>query len=369
MNQETTHIGQPAAMPVKKVLIIITKATWGGAQRYVYDLATHLPRDKYEPIVAFGQAGKLSNDLVTAGIETHQLSSLGRDIVLVSDIRSFFEIRRIIHEIRPDVVHLNSSKAAALGALTARLLGVEKIIFTVHGWPFKEKRGAFANKLIRMISWFTVALSHAVIVVSKTDLDIGKTFGGGVADKVQYIPIGIELLQFFTRDKAAASLAIATTTPRIVTIAELTANKGLRYAIEAVAELKKRGIDVSYFIIGEGEQREALQHLGQALNIVDRVHFLEFVPDASKYLKAFDIFLLPSVKEGTPYVLIEAEIAGLPIVATNVIDTFWTESGIVTLVPIASTSLLAQAIERAIKQPVEATVQPFSTLDKIFVQC
>jgi len=358
MNQET-----PGRQ--KKVLFLITKATWGGAQRYVFDLATHLPSE-FEVIVAYGTPGMLSEKLSAVGIQTVRFSSLARDIALFSDIKSFFEIWATIRKVKPDVVHLNSSKAAALGALAARIAGIRKIVFTVHGWPFKEQRGVFANKLVRMISWFTVALSHAAIVVSKTDFDIGKTFGGGVAGKVQYIPIGIELLQFLTRDKAAASLAITTTTPRVVTIAELTANKGLRYAIEAVAELKKRGIDVSYFIIGEGEQREMLQHLGQALKVVDRVHFLGFIPDASKYLKAFDIFLLPSVKEGTPYVLVEAEIAGLPIIATDVIDTFWGTSGIVTLVPAANVSLLAEAAQRAIEQSIEATtVQPFSTLDKM----
>src|SRR3989338_1237091 len=125
-------------MQKKRILYVITKATHGGAQKYVYDLATclagrqaNLPRDRFEPVVAYGSPGKLAADLKSAGIATRELPSLGRDVAFVSDVKSFFDIWRTIREIKPDVVHLNSSKAAALGALAARLAGIKKIIFTV----------------------------------------------------------------------------------------------------------------------------------------------------------------------------------------------------------------------------------------------
>src|SRR5882672_751404 len=95
-----------------KILYIITKATWGGAQRYVFDLATHLPKDRFEPIVAYGEKGGLAEMLQKEGVQTHPLPALGRDVALLSDIQSFFQIFRYIRETRPDVVHLNSSKAA-----------------------------------------------------------------------------------------------------------------------------------------------------------------------------------------------------------------------------------------------------------------
>ena len=114
----------------------------------------------------------LANDLSAAKIETRQLSSLGRDVAVISDIKSFFEILGCIRAERPDVIHINSSKAGALGALAARLAGVSNIIFTVHGWPFLEKRNVLARVLIYKISWLTALLSHKVIVVSDFDLGI-----------------------------------------------------------------------------------------------------------------------------------------------------------------------------------------------------
>jgi glycosyltransferase involved in cell wall biosynthesis len=311
----------------KKVLFLITKATWGGAQRYVYDLATHLPRERFEAVVAFGQSGKLVEKLATAGVAVTHITDLGRDVAVISDLRSFFAIWKLLRVQKPDVIHLNSSKAAALGALAARLARVPRIIFTVHGWPFKEERGYFATRAIRAISWFTAILSHAVIVVSKEDEQLGTSMWG-LEKKIVYIPLGIETPDFLSRDEASAILPTPNpSSPRIVTIAELTANKGIRFAIEAISQLKKSGTNVSYFIIGDGEERVSLETLVQTLHLNDCVHFLGFIPEASRYLKAFDMFLLPSVKEGMPYVLLEATAAGLPFITTTAVPGGTIEPG------------------------------------------
>ena len=138
-----------------KILFIITKSNFGGAQRYVYDIATHLPKDKFEATVALGGSGVLKDKLEATGIRTIALPDLERDISVVKEWRAFVNIFKAIKETEPDIVHLNSSKAGALGALAARLynlflklskrdlqLGI-KIIFTAHGWAFKEKRNCY----------------------------------------------------------------------------------------------------------------------------------------------------------------------------------------------------------------------------------
>ena len=303
----------------KRILFLITKATWGGAQKYVYDLATHLPNGRFESIVAYGEKGQLAEILEQRHIATRQISSLGRDIALMSDVSSFFQILVLLWRERPDVLHLNSSKAAALGALAAHLSPVSKIVFTVHGWPFKEDRNFIARNVIYFVSWFTALLSHAVIVISRSDEARGKRMWL-VGKKVRYVPIGIEPPAFLSREEAVTSLSISEDMPRIVTVAELTPNKGVRHAIEAIALLKQREIDVAYFVIGDGEERQALETLARERNVSDRVFFLGFVPDAATYLKGFDVFLLPSIKEGMPYALLEARAAGLPTVGTEAVD-------------------------------------------------
>ena len=98
---------------------------------------------------------------------------------------------------------------------------------------------------------------------------------------------------------------------KIVTIAELHKNKGLEYGLEALS-----GIEASWDIFGEGEERKNLETIAKKLNV--NVGFLGFKENAALQLKEYDLFLFPSLKEGLPYVLLEAAEAGLPVVATNV---------------------------------------------------
>lgn len=337
----------------KKIIFLITKATWGGAQRYVYDLATHLPPEQFEPVVAYGKSGRLVKMLSEAELKTYHLPSLDRDIAFISDIRSLFGIWRCIRKERPDIVHLNSSKAAALGALAARIAGVQRIVFTVHGWPFNEKRGEFARVTIFLVSWFTAFLSHVVVVVSKSDEVQGKRMRW-MAEKIRYIPIGIEPGVYLSPDEARAALSIYGFTKPIysmVTIAELTKNKGIRYAIEAISILKSENIRTEYFIIGDGEQRAELEDFAAEMEVEDRVHFLGFIEDAARYLRAFDIFLLPSIKEGMPYVLPEAAAAGLPIITTTVVNPAFVESYPRTkAVPPADPEALAAALVETMRE-------------------
>ncbi len=323
-----------------KILFLITKATWGGAQRYVYDLATHLPKDAFDVVVAYGTSGKLADDLTTQEISRCIIPELGRDVSPVADVMSFFQMLRCIRNVKPDVVHLNSSKAAAFGALAARLAGIKKIIFTIHGWPFKESRNVFARLLIYKISWLTALMSHTVIVMSKDDERLGKRMWW-VGKKIIYIPLGVEPHDVLSREAASSELKITTANKRVVTIAELTKNKGISYAIAAIAQLKHRGTHIDYFIISDGEERERLTALARELNVADRVHFLGFVPHAASYLKAFDVFLLPSIKEGMPYVLLEAANANLPIIATDAVDF---DHGV--KVPAGNSAAIASALQQ-----------------------
>ncbi|MCE9541048.1 glycosyltransferase [Candidatus Kaiserbacteria bacterium] len=342
----------------KKVLFLITKATWGGAQRYVYDLVTHLSPEEFKCAIAFGVPGRLSQLVTEKGISIRRLPSLGRDIALISDIKSFSEIRHMLREARPDIVHLNSSKAAALGALAGRLSGVPRIVFTVHGWPFKESRNALTRGVIYMLSWLTALLSHAVITVSDADTDAGKRMWG-VGHKIQHIPLGLESVAQKTPAEAYRSmfgtLLPAPLTPetiRLVSLAELTRNKGIRYAIEAVALLRDRSIDAIYVVAGDGEERPSLEKLAGKLGVSDRIFLPGFIPDAAHYLTGFDIYVLPSVKEGTPYVTLEADTAGLPIVATSVIDaTLFERFSLSRNVPPADPLALADAIEELATAP------------------
>lgn len=304
---------------MRKILFLVTKGTWGGAQKYVFDIATrlsggqaNLPSDRFDVVVAYGTKGKLAEDLTNAGIRTFQLPSLSRDVAFGSDFNSFFEIRRLLRSERPDVLHLNSSKAAAIGALAGRIAGIPKIVFTVHGWPFREDRTIVSKALIWLISWFTALLATDVICVSDFDLRQAKRMPF-IGKKSVRIYNGIDLHTQFgsgeiIRSKFPAGANITGT------VGELTKNKNQ----QALIEQAKNDPSMYVAIVGiEGEAKPMLESLIAQYGLSERVKLFGYIP-ASDVLKGFDTFALPSIKEGLPYVLIEARLAGLPIVANRV---------------------------------------------------
>jgi glycosyltransferase involved in cell wall biosynthesis len=357
-----------------KILFLITKASWGGAQRYVYDLAGSMPQNDFDVGVAFGERGRLATMLETKGIPTHEIPSLSRDISLRDDIASYRAIRRALAAVQPDILHLNSSKAAGLGALAARLQRIPVIVYTVHGWPFKENRNLIVRAALYLISWLTALLSTHIIVVSKEDERLGKNMPG-IEKKITCIPLGHPGLNLAPPDEAFRNMfgtlsipPITGKTVRIVSIAELTRNKGIAYGIEAIATLRERGVDSIYVVPGGGEQLQELLSLAKRLGVEDRVFFPGFIPDASRYLSGFDVYLLPSIKEGTPYVLIEAALAGLPVVATSVVDKELVDSlGTIRIVPPKNSFALADAIEELSGKPrmEPPDVNPFPLSDMV----
>ncbi len=295
--------------PRKKILFVITKSNWGGAQRYVYDLATALPKGEFDVQVAFGQPGLLALKLKAAGIATHPILSLERDVSLFADVRSFFELWQMFRKERPDVVHLNSSKAAGLGALAARCAGVPRIIFTAHGWPFWEQRNPISRGLIYVFSWLTALLSHKIIVVSNYDLKVAQKMPC-VVQKAIRIYNGIAPMELTDATEIRSYFPGKRVTG---TIGELTRNKNQISLIEQA----RKNPDLHVAIVGDGEDRKFLKDKIDQYGLKQRVVLFGF-RETKSVLKGFDVFALPSLKEGLPYVLLEAKAAGLPIIANRV---------------------------------------------------
>jgi len=309
-----------------KIIYLITKGNWGGAQRYVYDLATNLPSRGYEVAVAVGEGEELPRRLREKGVRIIKLDGLGRDVNLAQDWRNFLRLRKIFRSERPDIIHLNSSKVALIGALAGRLTKVPKIIFTAHGWAFNEDRRRSARVGIKLLHWLTLLACHEVIAVSKKT---GEQVRGWprVQEKVTVIHNGLSKPKFKTKTDARQSLLGTQAESRngiwLGTIAELHSNKGLNYLIEALAipRINLRGTlarPTTLVIIGEGEERKRLEILVKARGLEQTIFFVGEKTDASELLPAFDIFILPSITEAFPYVVLEAGWASLPVLATDV---------------------------------------------------
>lgn len=307
----------------KKILYVITKSNFGGAQRYVYDLATNLPSDQYNVLVAAGGNGELFTKLAKASVPTTSSKSAQRNISLFKEFVFFFELLKLFRKEKPDIVHLNSSKAGGLGALAGRLAGARRIVFTAHGWPFLEPRNILWRSVAWIGSWLTALLSHKVIIVSQNDNYRARM--PLVKRKCTVIRTAVPLINFLARREARDALFNANTQSEhsdslwLITNAELNYNKNLFAAIDAVVQHNaQQHQKIFYSIISDGVLREKLEAYIQSKNAASYITLLGYIDDARIYSKAFDAFLLPSKKEGMPYALLEAGAAGLPVIASNV---------------------------------------------------
>lgn len=330
----------------KKILFIITKSSWGGAQRYVYDLAVNLPKDQYEIAVACGGTGELVRRSADAHIPVMEIPNLERDISIVKEVRALFSIMDIVRSARPDILHINSSKAGGLGALAGRIMGVKKIIFTVHGWPFREKRNALWRLLVWLASWATLLLSTTAIAVSHKDLE-----DSPIPKKTVYIGNGVQPVEFLSRKDARAALFKGAPENELWagTIAELTRNKGVDILVKAARSMPT----TRFFIIGDGEERNYLEALARSLGVHDRVVFMGTIPEAYRLVPALDIFILPSRKEGLPYTVLEAGMAGAAVIAstTGGIPEIVRNGETGVLVPPEDEKALIRAVESLSKNP------------------
>lgn len=323
MAQSTAKQIDMTEKQAKTVLYLITKSNWGGAQRYVYDLATHLD-EVWRPVVGLGGTGALRERLEAAHVAVRQIGSLKRDINLCEEVKSFWSLLSLIRDVHPDVLHVNSAKASGLGALAGRILGVPRIIFTAHGWAFNESRPNWQKPILKFLSWLTMLLAHETLAVSDAT-------GAQVRDwpllhdRITLVRLGIEEPTPLDRDRAREILhkrfglfiVDEPDTLWACTIGELHPIKGHQVLLRALAE--QPGLEhLHVTVLGDGELKAELEDLTQAYGLTERVHFVGHVPDAAMYLPAFDLFIHPSFSEAASYATIEAAFSGTPIIASRV---------------------------------------------------
>lgn len=311
------------------ILFVVTKSVWGGAQKYVFDLARALSSRGFRVGVAAGGNGALCEKLHAQNIPYRDIDSFQRDIAFIKDIAAGIEMVRLLLRVRPRVVHASSPKAAGIIGLAAFLARpctffryAPTMVMTVHGWTFHENRTALQLFFIRLFSRFTALLYHRIIVLSRADYHAALRHRITPARKLVLIPHGIDASSyaFFSREEARRALPHAMQrAPLLVgAIGEWTANKNYKTLIEAVKIITNKQPDAHAVLFGWGEQKKFLNDLIHRHGLANHVVLIEGVTDAARYLKAFDVFVLPSLKEGLPYVLLEAQCAGIPIVATAV---------------------------------------------------
>lgn len=334
-----------------KIIYLVTKDDIGGAQKYVSDLASHLDPEQFDvKIITGGKAGArfLSNAFWPL-------------LLFINDWLALGELFLIFRRERPAIVHLNSSKAGVIGAIAAKLAGVPKVVFTAHGWVFNpDNYLGFLRRWVYIIFHKAAALfQDAIINVSEYDRQLALKYKIAPARKLITIHNGLDWENLKFLDKKTARKAINALSVNkidgeiwIGSIGRLVKEKSYEDFIEAAALIKDPA--VRFLIIGDGALKEKLTGRIKQLGLENKFYLVNQMAPAAPYLKAMDIFLLSSIKEGLPYTLLEAMAAELPVVVTRVGGMPEIVTGHGLVMPPREPEELARAINYLLDHPEEA---------------
>lgn len=308
----------------KKIILVVTKGDMGGAQKYVQEVASGLNKDKYEVLVAGGKEGEnLKIDISLKWLI--QAYQPGR--FFYNDFRAVGELRKVFKKEKPDIVHFNSSKAGVVGSFAARLSGVPRIIFTAHGWVFGDPTLSLGRRLFYVwLHRIAGLVTNKIICVSEADFELAVKWK--VAGKKKLIRIwngiDIEALREEALPKETAREELAARAYQnfevkserefwVGSVGRLVKEKNYGLLIETVSGLIKKGIKLKVFLVGEGEKKREFKNKIISEGLEKDVFIVDPKGNDMRLAKAWDLFVLPSVKEGLPYTVIEAMALSVPI--------------------------------------------------------
>jgi glycosyltransferase involved in cell wall biosynthesis len=324
-----------------RVMHITDNLGAGGLEQVVVTICRTIDRSRFEPsVLCLSFKGALAARLDDIGVPVFELPRTpGRP-----NYFAFRSVARILREQRIDVVHTHNTGPFIDGGLAALTAGVRTLIHTEHGRVFPDPWRYMAAE--HLLSHY----AHKVVGVSERTVEDLHRFERIRRRKLVRIANGIELDAYDCRiDRTAKrrELGLPQTGPVIGVVARLDPAKGISFLLQALPRLMVRVPDASIVIAGTGTLRESLEAEARELGVSDRVSFLGLRLDVPELLQLFDVYVLPSVREGLPMGLIEAMSAGCAVVATNVggVGTLVHSSETGMLVPSRSSEALGDAIE------------------------
>lgn len=277
-----------------RILHIITLCELGGAQTVLANLANKSSED-HEVMVAVGEGDGKMLEMLNPDVKVKRIPSLLRKVSLINDIKTFFTLKKLNRKFKPDVVHLHSSKAGALGRL---VFPKRKIVYTVHG--FDSIRKAYRKFL--PLERFLQTRCAAIVGVSKYDED--NLIFEGISHNVTTIHNGLHRSK--PLDENPFEKLGSSYKGTVLCIARLAPPKNH----ELFLKVAKSFPDYRFVWIGNQNPPD--------FKYPSNVYFLGNLPNAASYTAYADLFMLPSDYEGLPMVVIEALSNGIPVVASAV---------------------------------------------------
>lgn len=287
------------------ILYVITKSDLGGAQTHLLDLLRYFSV-AHQVVLAVGDEGFLTERARILGVQVQVLNNLVHPISPIRDLLGIAELRALMREFRPDIVHLHSSKAGIVGRVAARLENVPAV-FTAHGWAFSPGVPLFRKLIALPVEWLMSRFCGAIINVSAFDRGLALGWGVGRRTDHHVIHNGVPDI---TPLQPIPHMGFV-----IVMTARFGGQKNQRLLLEALLQLPP---DVRVRFLGDGPTRCECERLTAEFGLSARVEFLGNRLDVPTILAEADVFVLTSYYEGFPISILEAMRSRLPVIASNV---------------------------------------------------
>ena len=299
---------------------IIARMNVGGPAVQVSGLMRGFNSDQFDHRLYTGFCAEDEADYletVATDVKAVRIQGFGRRVSFGGDIKAFIALVREIRTFKPHVIHTHTAKAGFLGRI-ASIVSLQPAIrvHTFHGHLLNGYFGSFKRSLVVIAEKFLALFTHQLLAVGDKVRQDLLNAGIGTKDKFGLMPPGLAIGVLPDREKSRNALSIPANCLQCAFIGRVTQIKRPDRFLDVVSEIKKRGVKLDFSIAGDGELLEMCRERIKQENLP--VTILGWQSDIERVLSSADMVVLTSDNEGTPLSLIQAGMAGLPVVTTNV---------------------------------------------------
>jgi len=320
----------------------------GGLQQVIVNICRNIDREKYDvTVLCLRELGEFVPQVEELGIKVLLLPQKEKG----ADYFAFLKVAKILKELKIDIIHTHNTQPFFDGTLGAILSCVKVVIHTDHVRSFPDKlRYMFAEWLMSHYAYKVVGVSddtcNNLIKYEHISRDKIITIVNGIDESIYRIEID--------KEKKKQELGIKKQGPIIGLGARLSKQKGITYLLQAMPSILKELPDLTLVIAGQGYCKDELEDEAKKIGVGSSVVFTGPRLDMPELLKLFDLFVLPSLYEGLPMVILEAMAAKCPVVATDVGGNYMAITHGVngSLVEAANPEALAQEVVKVLSDKV-----------------
>lgn len=250
--------------------------------------------------------------------ETYQVDFMSNPLH-PSNITATLQLLSLLRQKRVDLIHCNTPIGGLIGRVCARVTNVQKVVYTAHGFHFYRGAPFVLGTVARWYERYFARHTDVILTINREDYEAARTFSvksGGKVYLIHGAGIDTEYVSCCQPSEKRKELGVPESAIMLVSAGELNKNKNYQIVIRALAQLRDESM--YYVLCGDGILKPELERLARKLGVAQRVIFAGYRTDVLDILASADIFVMPSFREGLPRSLMEAMVAGLPCVASNI---------------------------------------------------